>query len=97
MSTYAYTEQQAPYGSPLETEPYANSFHQTIEAQDFMAVSAALGYENTTMTSMPMDNTTFDQGQFGNYTNPAMPPHSQHYQYPPFAARDATTPGQEVP
>jgi hypothetical protein len=78
-NTYTYTEQPAPFQSPLEAESYPDSFHRSIEAQDFIAATAALGYNTMTATTMPMEDAVYDVPQFGNYSGRVTAPHSQAY------------------
>lgn len=80
-NTYAYTEQPAPYGSPLEAEQYHNDFQQSIEAQDFVAATTTLNYDATRATSLPIDNTMYDAQQYEVYVPHTLAPHSQAYQY----------------
>lgn len=81
-NTYAFTEQPAPFASPLEAEAYPDSFHRPVEAQDFMAFTTALNHNTITATSMPMEEPVYGQPQYGAYSGPVPPPHSQSYQYP---------------
>lgn len=80
-TAYDYTEQQAPYASPLEAGQYSNDFHPCMEAQDYLAATTALNYDATTATSLPVDNSMYDAPQYGGYAPHTLAPHSRPYQY----------------
>jgi hypothetical protein len=80
-NAYDYTDQPAPYASPLEAAQYSNDFHPSIEAQEYMAATTALKYDATTATSLPVDNTIYDAQQYGVYAPHTLAPHSRPYQY----------------
>jgi hypothetical protein len=80
-NAYLYSDQQAPYGSPLEAGQYSNDFQAPVGAQEFVVGSTALDYNARTSTSLPIADTIYDAPQYGVYAPHPHAPYTQPYQY----------------
>ena len=80
-NTYPYSNQQAPYSSPLEAGQYSNDFPASIGAQEFMVGSTALDYDARTSTSLPIADTIYDTPQYEVYAPHTLAPYQQPYHY----------------